>query len=227
MGQQGLFKEKNAQRKKTTMITEIEVLAKKLIALAMAFIDIHSEQVPIHKKLFRKLRKFSAKNIENMISLSRSMSFKICVVWKLLIFENMEISKHFLWGRCSGYNAYNFTFSHDNDLPAAGKSWNYHWVVPKSPSQHRCHGISSKSFSPKGFVDLMSQGKETKDIDNYLPPRSGMEHFVRTSYSDPGSKMLRSLKRQRTGRISQLSDNKNIPTFVLPLKGEWNSYHSN
>ena len=56
-------------------------------------------------------------------------------------------------------------------------------------------------------------------------PRSGMEHFVRTSY--PRSKMLHSLKRQRTGRISQLSDNKNIPTFVLPLKGERNYFCPN
>ena len=31
-------------------------------------------QVSIKKKLFRKLRKFSAKSIENMISLSRSLS---------------------------------------------------------------------------------------------------------------------------------------------------------
>ena len=30
-------------------------------------------QVSVKKKLFRKLRKFSAKNIENMISLSRSI----------------------------------------------------------------------------------------------------------------------------------------------------------
>ena len=53
----------------------------------------------------------------------------------------------------------NFTFLYDNDLPTAGKSWNYLWVVPKSPSLRRCHGISSKSFSPREFVDLMSQGK--------------------------------------------------------------------
>ena len=148
----------------------------------------------------------------------------------------------------------NFTFLYDNDLPSAGKSWNYLWAVPRIPSLRRCHGISSKSFSPREFVDLMSQGKKTKciyffrrwkkdsrtgtaksktskkihtNISFISPPRSGMQHFVQTSYPDPGSKMLRSLKRQRTGRISQISDNKNIPTFVLPLKGEWNSYHLN
>ena len=36
------------------------------------FDQIHP-QVSVKKKLFRKLRKFSAKNIENMISLSRSL----------------------------------------------------------------------------------------------------------------------------------------------------------
>ena len=58
----------------------------------------------------------------------------------------------------------NFTFLYDSDLPSAGKSWNYLWAVPRIPSLRRCHGISSKSFSPREFVDLMSQGKKSKCI---------------------------------------------------------------
>ena len=49
----------------------IEIWTKWLIAVAKNLLDIHNEQVSIQKKLFRKLRKFSAKNIQNMISLSR------------------------------------------------------------------------------------------------------------------------------------------------------------
>ena len=52
-----------------TIVIEIET--KWLISLAKTLLDIHNEQVSIQKKLFRKLRKFSAKNIEKMISLSR------------------------------------------------------------------------------------------------------------------------------------------------------------
>ena len=58
----------------------------------------------------------------------------------------------------------NFTFLYDNDLPTAGKSWNYLWVDPKIRSLRRCHGISWKGFSPREFVDLMYQGKKTKCI---------------------------------------------------------------
>ena len=56
----------------------IEVKTKWLITLAKNLLDIHNEQVSIQKKLFRKLRKFSAKNIENMISLSRYILSKKC-----------------------------------------------------------------------------------------------------------------------------------------------------
>ena len=60
-----------------TIVIEIET--KWLISLAKNLLDIHNEQVSIQKKLFRKLRKFSAKNIENMISLSRYILAKKCV----------------------------------------------------------------------------------------------------------------------------------------------------
>ena len=40
--------------------------------------EMFPAQVSIKKKLFRKLRKFSAKNIENMISLSRFL----LMIWK-------------------------------------------------------------------------------------------------------------------------------------------------
>jgi len=115
-------------------------------------------KVSIQKKLFRKLRKFSAKNIQNMISLSR---------------KELKLS--------------------------LGGS--------KKPQ--------STSLPWNKLKKLLTKGIRGPDVS-----RSGMEQFVRTSYPEPGSKMLRSLKRQRTGRISQISDNKNIPTFVLPLKGD-------
>ena len=50
-----------------------------------------------------------------------------------------------------------------------------------------------------------------------------MEHFVRSSYPGSSRKTLRSLKRQRAGRISELTADKNIPTYVLPLRGEYNN----
>ena len=50
-------------------------------------------------------------------------------------------------------------------------------------------------------------------------PRSGMEHFVRSSYPGLSRKTLRNLKRQRAGRIADLTGDKNIPTYVLPLRG--------
>ena len=50
--------------------------------------------------------------------------------------------------------------------------------------------------------------------------RSGMEHFVRSSYPGSSRKTLRNLKkRQRAGTISELTGDKNIPTYVLPLRG--------
>ena len=62
------------------MITSvIETETRWLISLAKNLLDIHNEQVSIQKKLFRKLRKFSAKNIQNMISLSRYILAKKCV----------------------------------------------------------------------------------------------------------------------------------------------------
>ena len=60
-----------------TIVIEIET--KWLISLDKNLLDIHNEQVSIQKKLFRKLRKFSAKNIQNMISLSRYILAKKCV----------------------------------------------------------------------------------------------------------------------------------------------------
>ena len=39
-----------------------------------------------------------------------------------------------------------------------GKSWGCPWEAPRSPDQHRYPGRSSKGCSPKGFVDLTSQG---------------------------------------------------------------------
>ena len=51
-----------------------------------------------------------------------------------------------------------------------------------------------------------------------------MEHFVRSSYPGSSRKTLRSLKRQRAGRISELTGDKNIPTYVLPLRGRYTSH---
>ena len=60
-----------------TIVIEIET--KWLISLDKNLLDIHNEQVSIQKKLFRKLRKFSAKNIQNMISLSRYILAIKCI----------------------------------------------------------------------------------------------------------------------------------------------------
>ena len=49
----------------------------------------------------------------------------------------------------------------DNDKDTTcptGKSWGCPWEAPRSPDQHRYPGRSSKGCSPKGFVDLTSQG---------------------------------------------------------------------
>ena len=54
IGQQGLFKEKNAQRKKTTMITEIEVLAKRLIALQAPYVSLVLLVDIIHHTYYNK-----------------------------------------------------------------------------------------------------------------------------------------------------------------------------
>ena len=47
---------------------------------------------------------------------------------------------------------------------------------------------------------------------------------MRSSYPGSSRKTLRSLKRQRAGRISELTGDKNIPTYVLPLRGRYTSH---
>jgi len=116
------------------------------------------EKVSVKKKLFRKLRKFSAKNTENMISLSR---------------KELKLS--------------------------LGGS--------KKPR--------STSLPWAKLKRLLTKGIRGPDVS-----RSGMEHFVRSSYPGSSRKTLRSLKRQRAGRISELTADKNIPTYVLPLRGD-------
>ena len=122
----------------------------------------------------------------------------------------------------------------ENSSPA-GKSWSCLWEAPRTLDQHPCLGRNSKGFSPKGFGDLMSQGCDVKSsigksscqekikTKYYLnfDSRSGMEHFVRSSYPGSSKKTLRSLKRQRAGRISELTGDKDIPAYVLPLRGKY------
>ena len=50
--------------------------------------DAMQPQVSVKKKLFRKLRKFSAKNIENMITLSRSL-FSLYVITTAMMMMSM------------------------------------------------------------------------------------------------------------------------------------------
>ena len=49
----------------------------------------------------------------------------------------------------------------ENSSPT-GKSWSCLWEAPRNLDQHPCPGRNSKSFWPKGFGDLMSQGCDVK-----------------------------------------------------------------